>query len=43
MIHDSALMALMALTHIFCLAVMTERKYSIKIKPAIEIVLNFSS
>ena len=31
MIHDSALMALMALTHIFCLAVMTERKYSIKI------------
>ena len=30
MIHLTVLMALLAVTHIFCLAVMTERKYSLK-------------
>ena len=30
MIHLAALMGLLALTHIICLAAMTERKYSIK-------------
>lgn len=30
MIHLAVLMALLALTHIFCLAAMTERKYSVK-------------
>ena len=29
MIHQAALMALLALTHIVCLAAMTERRYSI--------------
>ena len=30
MIHLTVLMALLAVTHVFCLAVMTERKYSLK-------------
>lgn len=30
MIHLAVHMTLLALTHIFCLAAMTERKYSIK-------------
>ena len=28
MIHDAAMVGLLALTHVCCLAVMTERKYS---------------
>lgn len=30
MIHQAGLMGLLALTHIFCLAAMTKRKYSIR-------------
>ena len=29
MIHDAAMVGLLALTHVCCLAVMTERKYSL--------------